>query len=68
MTRETCVLCGATGSDVRMRLVHWRDAPPGMSYSHVPRCEDRQACRARVEDQGEPWPLVDTAREQGALP
>lgn len=54
-----CALCGWTDKrDLRTGLAHWRDALPGMGYSQIDRCKDEAACRARVRDNGEAWPLV----------
>jgi hypothetical protein len=54
-----CALCGSTGRDIHMQLVKWVDALPGMQYEHVARCDDRPACRARVESEGKPWPIIE---------
>lgn len=60
-----CELCGHTERhDIRVSLVHWRDAPLGMAYEHLPRCIDRSACKRRVADQGDIWPLVESANER----
>ena len=59
-----CQLCGNTDRrDLRTALAHWRDAPPGMAYSHIEACRDREACRRRVELQGDLWPLVENERK-----
>ena len=55
---SVCVLCGNT-ANVRNGLVQWADALPGMRYEHVARCVDREACRARVQSEGKPWPVVE---------
>lgn len=52
---DECALCHRQGQDIHRQLVHWLDAPPGMAYEHVPRCDDRAACRARVPV----WPLIE---------
>ncbi len=54
---DMCRLCERTDNDVKLRLVRWRDALPGMQYEHVPRCEDRAACQSRVQAAGRVWPL-----------
>lgn len=60
---DPCAICGNTDKrDLRTSLAHWLEAPQGMSYSHVMRCIDVAACRARVEASGKPWLLV-TAKE-----
>jgi hypothetical protein len=50
-----CELCGQKGRDIDYQLVEWIEGLPGMKYQHVARCDDRTACRARVEDRGETW-------------
>ena len=55
-----CRLCGAKDSGVREGLVEWRDPEPDR-FSAIPRCSDHVLCRARVEREGEPWPLVEEA-------
>jgi hypothetical protein len=55
-----CQLCGNPDKrDLETTMVHWTNAPAGMSYSHVTACRDRAACRARVEASGKPWLLVE---------
>lgn len=62
-----CALCGHTDKrDLRYALVHWREADPGMQYAHVPRCTNVEACRARVQANGESWPLVESKQDRGA--
>lgn len=58
---EVCALCHAKGERMHIRLVEWLDAPPGMTYEQVARCDDRAACRARVEAAGETWPVAERA-------
>ena len=53
----TCELCGnQTSGQVAVRLIRWREAPPGMQYEHIHRCVDNEACRSRVEAAGREWP------------
>jgi len=62
MTRsiEACVLCGAETGDRVMAIVEWSEPIGRETWSHVPRCVDRAACRATVEVVlGEPWPVAD---------
>jgi hypothetical protein len=57
---KECQLCGAKGFPVKVGLVEWADALPGMKWSHVARCENRVACRERFEataKKGEKWPV-----------
>lgn len=57
---ERCQLCGSEERrDLRWSLVKWADAEPGMAYEHVGRCNDEDACRRRIADQGESWPLEE---------
>lgn len=56
-----CLLCGVSGPYVRPVMVEWRD--PGLHrFQVIPRCIERAECRARVEQTGEPWPLVDVTK------
>jgi hypothetical protein len=62
-----CALCGHTDRrDLVYRLAHWLEAEPGMAYEHIQACADRAACRARVQQQGESWPLVETDERKTA--
>lgn len=62
-----CAICGHPDKrDLDVRLAHWRDALPGMAYTHEPRCRDVAACRNRLELQGDIWPLVETTQERKA--
>jgi len=66
---ERCRICGhADRRDLRYGLAHWRTAPPGMAYDHIEACADRAACRARVEAQGDTWPLIETAASKEGVP
>lgn len=62
----SCVLCdNAVRNEVRVLLAEWRDPEEvGERWSAVPRCDDRAACRGRVEARNERWPLVEEARER----
>lgn len=64
MTDETrCALCGNPDKrDLGTSLAHWLNALPGMAYTHVDRCLDREKCRARVRAANKEWPLVETER------
>lgn len=55
MTRQ-CFLCGVTSDQVRPGLACYREDG---RFDHVDRCIDHQACRARVEANGNHWPLID---------
>lgn len=69
LTFDACLLCGITSADVHVRLVEWLEPVAGKRWSNVPRCDDRVACRARVEAH-EPWPVADRtpAPEKPAAP
>lgn len=62
-----CALCEAKGHGIAYQLVEWVDALPGMRWAHVPRCDDRDACRARfianakANDEPEKWPVAERA-------
>lgn len=59
MNDTACVLCGnERTSEVRVSLARWRD-PRGGMFSAIPRCMDRKACRARSDEIGDPWPVID---------
>lgn len=54
-----CVICGHPRlPDLRQSLVRWRP-PRHPEYEHVVRCKDAAACRARLEAEGAPWPVVE---------
>jgi hypothetical protein len=53
---RTCDLCGDTSLDVRPALACY--AEDGR-FERVDRCVDHQACRERVELDGDEWPLID---------
>lgn len=62
--RDVCRICGHTDKrDLGTSLAHWKVSLPGMAYEHVLACRDREACRARVQAQGDIWPLVETAND-----
>lgn len=74
MTR--CVLCGATGDDVKLALIRWREAkiltvddrPIRLWYTSEWRCRDVDACWRRVQDIGDEWPVADgRARRRGQV-
>jgi hypothetical protein len=57
-----CELCGISGERLEAKaLVEWLEALPGMTYAHVDRCDDRAACRARVEAAVKAWPVRERA-------
>jgi len=58
-----CALCGWKGHGIHVQLVEWAEALPGMRFAHVDRCDDRVACRARVQAAGKTWPITG-ARER----
>ena len=53
----TCELCGLYGSDVAIGLAWYREADPSQQVQPIARCLDVDACRSRVEQRGEQWPL-----------
>ena len=52
----TCELCGAEGYTVCSGLACF--ASDGR-FERVDRCIDHQACRERVEAEGQEWELID---------
>jgi hypothetical protein len=54
-----CELCGMTSHDVHFGLACF--ATDGR-FERIARCTDHQACRARVEESGRGWPLLETSR------
>ena len=59
---STCDICGFRGTEVRASVVAWKDL--AQPYNAVDRCTDVLACRARVESQGEEWPVYDDEVER----
>ena len=58
--RNRCDICGALNVPIRHGLVAWLDyAVIGHRYEDVDRCVDVAACRARVAESGETWPIED---------
>jgi hypothetical protein len=51
-----CLLCGIVSPDVRPGLACYADDG---RFERIDRCSDHQACRERVEAQGDVWPLLD---------
>lgn len=58
-----CLLCGAQGPHVRPVLVEWREPIGSKRFEVLPVCFDPKDCRARVEQLGETWPLVERTRD-----
>lgn len=52
-----CDLCSERGT-VEAALVAWK-SPVFGKYESVDRCVDKDACRSRLADRGEEWPIVD---------
>jgi hypothetical protein len=65
MTLVVNGLCGICGSrqPVRPALVAWR-VPVFGQYEAIDRCDDEDACRARVRAAGDPWPVIDPRSEE----
>lgn len=67
-----CELCGRIDHDVVPRHVRWTDVEArrrGVPWADiVPRCPDRQACRARVEAAGGTWPIHDAVTRPTVKP
>lgn len=54
----TCLICGHTSRDVSVGLVEWRRPIDGRRFDALPRCQDKAACRERLEAIGDEWPVV----------
>lgn len=53
IANRPCGLCGRSGLGVKVGLACWADG----TCDAIPRCaDDRDACRARCEAGGHPWP------------
>lgn len=52
---KACALCGESNPDVRAGLVEWIDPIEEQRFAAVYRCQDRKACRERVEASGGEW-------------
>lgn len=65
MNYPTCLLCGITGPQVRLRMVEWLEPDP-KRFEPITACEDRRECRERVEQLGDEWPIVDPEWEKSA--
>lgn len=63
---KTCLLCGHESHDVRVGLVEWKDPVGSERFSSIPRCQNRRACRARLEAIGDEWPVWDPFEEATA--
>lgn len=63
-----CDLCGTRGP-VRPRMVAWR-SPVFGPFENVDACADETACRERIAERGEPWPILEPAErpKEGAKP
>lgn len=51
----TCELCHQRDADVQLGMVEYRQGQD--RWQNIDRCQDRKACRTRLEDAGEKWPL-----------
>lgn len=60
-----CLLCGIEGPQVEVAMVEWAE-PITKRFEVIPVCRDRRECRQRIEQQGEPWPLVASSRDRSA--
>lgn len=64
---KTCLICGHTSKDVAVGLAEWVEPIGRQRYSSIPRCQNRRACRARVEEIGDEWPVWDPIDSEGNL-
>jgi hypothetical protein len=51
---------GAVRVPVEPHVVAWR-VPVSGPFGAVDRCTDRELCRVRVRENGEEWPILETA-------
>jgi hypothetical protein len=63
---RTCLLCGAELGDISVTLVEWAQPLDGRRFDAIPRCEDHDACRLRLEAIGDPWPLAVSKKRSAA--
>lgn len=59
MTQTECLLCSATTTEIRVRLVRFRSDVQSRAFEALARCTDYAACRVRLESKGERWPIDD---------
>lgn len=64
---KTCSLCGHTSHDVTQGLAEWLFPEGRERFSAIPRCKNRRACRARVEEVGDEWLVWDPIDSVGRL-
>jgi hypothetical protein len=64
---KTCLLCGHTSRDVTVGLVKWVEPLGREKFSAIPRCRNRRACRARLEEIGDEYPVWDAIDSVGNL-
>lgn len=58
--QSACILCGnERPAEVGLGLIAWKKPLGNQRYAAIPRCKDRPACKARVEDMGEAWEVQD---------
>lgn len=55
---STCDICGARNVSVRPSVVRWVNPAFGQ-YEKVDRCTDVEACKIRVQESGDAWPVED---------
>jgi hypothetical protein len=54
----SCSLCdNPNRREVSVGLVEWSKPIDDERWTAIPRCENRVACRERVEAAGESWPV-----------
>lgn len=63
----TCLICGDTSRDVTVGLVAWREPVGRELFSSIPRCRNRGACKRRVEQIGDEWPLLEPGEKPPVL-
>ena len=63
-----CELCGRQAADVSTAVVRWLEpVRENEWYGRILRCKDHEACRQRVRDIGDTWPLLNEPRWLASL-
>lgn len=62
---NTCELCHVQDPGVQRDLARYADGGRE-PVAAIDRCQDRAACRARVEAAGQTWPVQDPQHEEAA--
>lgn len=66
MDIRQCEVCYREGSDIERGWARYREGKE--PYQIIDRCVDRAACRQRVQERGDVWPLEDPRPKEEAQP